>query len=113
MDAMWTTAGGHCRGREVGACVTCCHRAVVCLFVFAFASTTTVMELHCARWLRRSSAEALMSDLVIESFLSASEFMRNYLGLIRRGINHLPPRYQTGLHSPRCKCRCSSAHLDA
>ena len=100
MDAMWTTAGGHCRDREVGACVTCRHRALTaCLFVFAIANTTTVIELHCARWLRCSFAEALMSDLVIEPFISASEFMRNYLGLIRRGINHLPHRYQTGERS--------------
>ena len=100
MDAMWTTAGGHCRDREVGACVTCRHRALTaCLFVFAFANTTTVIELHCARWLRRSFVEALMFYPVIEPFLSASEFMRNYLGLIRRGINHLPPRYQTGERS--------------
>ena len=40
-----------------------------------------------------------MSDLGIEPFLSASEFMRNHLGFMRRGINHLPPRYQTGERS--------------
>ena len=100
MDAMWTAAGGRCRDREVGECVTCRHRALTaCLFVFAFTNTTTVIELHCARWLRRSFAEALMFYSVIEPFLSASEFIRTPIGLIRRRINRLPPRYQTGERS--------------